>query len=327
MKNAIVVLLAAALLAGCAGSPPQTAPASVRTAERYLRNGVQAFHDSDYAGAAALFGKAHGLYRSLDHGEGMTLAAINLAETALLMGSYARADAQIRAAGAMVEARGLQARFGTRLALLEATAAYGLGEKERALARLAPLLPAFAADHQPTRPVQGDIGIAAVVLRTRMAFDAGEGESSWTYRLENVIRNTAPADAMLRARLWRFQGLLAQRAGDSALARERLEAALALYRQHANRPGTAAVLYELGGLALAAQQWSEAQDYLERALYIHTWILDRPGAAQSLQALAEVHQATGAEAQARVAVRWSSALRGNGAVNWPELRDEVIPAP
>ena len=327
MRNAIVVLLAAALLAGCAGSPPQTAPASVRTAERYLRNGVQAFHDSDYAGAAALFGKAHGLYRSLDHGEGMTLAAINLAETALLMGSYARADAQIRAADAMVTARGLQARFSARLALLEATAAYGLDEKQRALARLAPLLPAFAADHRPTSPVQGDVGVAAVILRTRMAFDAGEGESRWMYRLENVVRKTAPDDAMVRARLCRFQGLLAQRAGDNALARERFEAALALYRQHANRPGTAAVLYEFGQLALAMQRWGEAQDYLERALYIHTWILDRPGAAQSLQALAEVHQATGAEGQARVAAHWTEALRGNGEVNWPDLRDQVIPAP
>jgi tetratricopeptide (TPR) repeat protein len=327
MKSAIaraIVMLLAIALAACAGSPPQQAT-SVREAQRHLRAGVQAFQDSDYATAATAFSRAHMLYRSLDHGEGMVLAGINLAETALAMGSYARAEAQIRAAETLVTTRGLEARYGARLAVLDATAAYGLGDSERALARIAPLLPDFDEDDRPDRVREDGITLAAVILRTRMAFDQRAEEARWTRRVESVMRKASADDAMARARLLRFQGQLAQRQGDAASARERFVVALALYRQRANRPGVAATLDELGGLAMETGQWQAARDYFERALYIHTWILDRPAAARSLQSLAEVHQATGAAPQAEAAARWSDLLRQGTDVNWRALRDQVIP--
>ncbi|MGE0081313.1 MAG: tetratricopeptide repeat protein [Thiohalomonadaceae bacterium] len=298
----------------------------MREAERQMRGGVQAFQDSDYAAATNLFARAHGLYRSIDSGEGMALAGINLAETALAMGSYARADSQIHAARALVATHGLEDRFGARLAVLEATAAHGLGDRERALARLADVLPAFDEDQRPDKVRADGATVAAVVLRTRMAFEDGADAALWTRRLEHTLRRLSGDDVMGRARLLRFQGQLAQRAGDPDTARERLTHALALYRQRAHRAGTAATLYELGGLAADRGDWHAARDYFERALYIHTWILGRPGTADALASLARVHEASGDLARAEAAQRWSALLRQDNDVNWSALRDQVIPA-
>jgi hypothetical protein len=269
-----------------------------------------------------MFAKAQAIYRSMDHTEGLVLCGINLAETAIAIGSFDRAERQISAAEALAQ-RGGNGRYRNRLALLSATVLQGRNEAERALARLAPLLPAFGEDDLAKGGAPADEVLAAMVLRTRIAFEQGNREEAvWTRRLERALARSGTEQPLLRARLLRFQGQLAARRGDRAAAHRSLEEALTAYRARANRPGTAATLGELAQLAVEERDWSRAEEYLSRALFIQLWILDAPGAGNSLQVLAKVHDASGQAQNASVASRWATVARERE-VNWKALRDQL----
>jgi hypothetical protein len=323
MRNVALILMVL-LLGGCAGHGP-VEPEGVRQAERYMGLGVQAFGNDDYTGATAMFAKAQAVYRSMDHAEGMVQAGINLAETAIAIGSYERARRQVAAVEPLARRLNRQV-YVNRLVLLDARALDGARQRDAALARLQSLLPEFGADDAPRAAITAEV-LSAVVLRTRLAqADEERGAlSQWTRRLGRSLAKGGDADGLGKARLLRFEAEVARRNGDRAGARAALEQALVLYRLRANRSGTAATLGELAALALEEGTPTEARGLVERALFIQLWILDRPGAAESLQTLARVQTALGHDAEAAEAQTWAEGLAREGEPDWKQMRERLTP--
>ena len=283
------------LLQAACGSVSDTRPEPVRKSEYYLEHGVSAFENSDYVAATDFLRKALAHYRSIDDTTGVLLSRINLAETALASGNFKAALEQIEEAekGA---ARDPYREHRPRLTLLRAQTHWRADEGERALALLQPLLPNFDSDGRSSeRPTLLQLG--ATTLRTDIAFarddDNKQEARLWLQRLALMLPATAGETTLHRARLLRFEAQLAAHEQAPQNALEKFDQALQRYREGAARPAIAATLTESGKLLMQLGRWEEAEEQLQRALYIRLWIMDRPGAAELLQQLQIVYRELG----------------------------------
>jgi tetratricopeptide (TPR) repeat protein len=281
-------------LGGC-GTVSDQRPEPIRKSEYFLEHGVTAFSDSDYVAATDFFRKALAHYRSIDDTTGVLLSRINLAETALASGNFAAALEQIEAAERIADGEPYR-EYRPRLALLRAQTHWRADEGQKALALLQPLLPPFESDDRSReRPTLLQLG--AVTLRTDIAFarddDEKEEARKWLRRLSLMLPATEGRTTLHHARLLRFEAELAAYAEAPQTALEKYEQALQLYREGAARPAIAATLTESGKLLMQLGRWEEAEEQLQRALYIRLWIMDRPGTAELLQRLQIVYHQLG----------------------------------
>jgi tetratricopeptide (TPR) repeat protein len=284
------------LLSGCSTVSDER-PEPIRKSEYYLEHGVNAFSNSDYVAATDFFSKALANYRSIDDTTGILLSRINLAETALASGNFPAALQNIEAAEMSANAEPYIA-YQPRLTLLRAQTHWRAREKEKALALLERLLPSFdSEDRSQEKPTLLLLG--ATTLRTDIAFALDDNNKQearlWLRRLSLMLPATSGRTAAHQARLLRFEARLAAYEHDYQHALNNFEQALQLYREGAARPAIAATLTESGKLLMTLERWKEAEEKLQRALYIRLWIMDRPGAAELLEQLQTVYRQLGDE--------------------------------
>lgn len=286
--------LALLLLSACSGIS-DTRPELIRKSEYYLEHGVSAYENSDYVAATDFLRKALAHYRSIDNTEGILLSHINLAETALAAGNFAAAEENIDAAEKISQLSNYR-EFNPRLQLMRAQVYWRQHDASNALQQLASLLPPF--DEEQRSEKRPDLlMLGAVTLRTDIAFsrenDAHAEAKLWSHRLSLMLPQTEGNTQLHKARLLRFEAQLAYYEGDPKDALETLEEALQLYRDSAARPAIAATLTERGDMLIKLERWQEAEDELQRALYIRLWIMDRSGSQELLQKLQLVYIALG----------------------------------
>ncbi len=288
-------LLPLSLLLSACGSVSDPRPEPIRQSEYYLEHGVTAFSESDFVAASDFFHKALAHYSSLDNPTGILQSRINLAETALAVGNFDAALESIEAASRIAAAPRHQ-EYLPRLTLLRAQVHWRKQEREQALALLQGLLPEFD-DKQRSREQVELIDIGAATLRTDIAFarqDDNMAEARlWLKRLSEMLRASEEQTPLHQARMLRFEAQLAIHEKAPQQATEKLEQALELYRAAAARPAIAATLTEVARLAMSQGQWQQAEQRLQRALYIRLWILDRSGALETIELLQRVYRQLG----------------------------------
>lgn len=323
-----LLLFAVALLGGCS-SVSDTRPEVVRTSERYLQQGVEAYGNSDYVSATDFFSKALAQYRSIDDLNGILYSRINLAETAMAAGSYAAVRHQLNEAERILVTLG-NSEYQPRLQLLWAQSYWQEKKKEKALEAVQPLLPEFDAEQKPQQRLDA-LMLSAVMLRTDIAFaDIGkdaETAKRWLQRLDFAFARTSDTTALHQARLRRFEAQWELHKGALEEAEESFAEALEAYREAAARPAIAATLSESAHVAMQRGQWPLAEDRLLRALFIRVWILDRIGSAATLDQLSNVYEAEGKSAAAAEAADWSRHIREGKATDWRELGHTYLQGP
>lgn len=86
---ALCLLLYCVMLSGCGGES-FTKPLEIENAERYTKEGVQAFSKAEWEKAQWLFTHALSLYEGIDDRQGVLYSRINLAEVALSVQNYSQ---------------------------------------------------------------------------------------------------------------------------------------------------------------------------------------------------------------------------------------------
>lgn len=323
-----LLLLATALLCGCSGVS-DTRPEVIRTSERYLQQGVEAYGNSNYVSATDLFTKALAQYRSIDDPQGILISRINLAETAMAAGSYTAVKHQLKEAEHVVTTVGGN-EYLPRLELLWAQSYWHEKEGEKALKAVQPLLPGFDADQHPD-VLPDTLVLSAIMLRTDIAFANIDNDDSsaklWLRRLGLAFARTSDTTPLLEARLKRFKAQWALHQGDLMQADDLFAAALTAYRKAAVRPAIAATLNESARVAIQRKQWAIAEDRLVRALFIHVWILDRIGSAATLDQLSTLYMAEGNQDAANQATDWARHIRERKATDWRGLGKTYLQGP
>ncbi len=293
-KSRALILLLLPILSACSGIS-DTRPEPLRKSEYFLEHGVSAFENSDYVAATDFLHKALSHYRSIDNTMGILLSHINLAETALAAGNFPAAESNLSAAEKISRVSGY-ANFQSRLNLLRSQVHWRKHDKEKSLALLQGLLPTFDEEQRSSRKPDL-IMLGAVTLRTDIAFSRDDETKQearlWLRRLSLMLPSTEDNTQLHQARLLRFEAQLAYYDNAPEEALEKLEQTLQLYRQAAARPAIAATLTESGLLLMKMQRWHEAEEKLQRALYIRLWIMDRIGSRELLEHLQQVYQALG----------------------------------
>ncbi|HEX9802546.1 MAG TPA: tetratricopeptide repeat protein [Gammaproteobacteria bacterium] len=322
-------LVLALLLVSACSSVSDTRPEVIRTSERYLEQGVEAYNNSDYPAATDFFSRALASYRSIDNLDGILFSHINLAETAIAAGSYDALRKQLSDAERVIRALGAS-EHEPRLTLLWAQSHWRQGRRENALELLEPLLPRFN-DKQEVGGKLDALALTALMLRTDIAFaslDENDDEARlWLRRLENGYACGSEVTPQHKARLLRFQAQWLMHQGEPAGAEERLQQALDIYRPEAVRPAIAATLEESARVAIQLEQWEQAEDRLLRALYIRVWILDRIGSAEVLDRFGEMYLAQGRREAADEAAEWSRHIREDDATDWRNLSQQYLQRP
>ncbi len=291
-----LIPIALLLLSACSGVS-DTRPEPVRKSEYFLERGVNAFENSDYVAATDFLRKALAHYRSIDDTTGILLSRINLAETALAAANFDAAAEQITAAEAiskMPEYREYQ----PRLILLRAQVHWRQRQTEETLQLLSTLLPAFD-EEQRSREKANLLTLGATTLRTDIAFTRDDDDKQearqWLRRLALMLPATEGDTELHHARLLRFEAQLAYHDNAPQDALNKLEQSLLLYRDAAARPAIAATLTESGQLLMKMQRWQEAEEKLQRALFIRLWIMDRIGSSELFEQLQLVYRQLGDE--------------------------------
>lgn len=296
MNNSKILLaiIAAAILTSCSGVSDHR-PEPIRNSEFFLQSGVRAFENSDYVEATDYLTKALAHYRSIDNTEGVLLSRINLAETALAAGNFQAAEKQIVASKHLVSNNSFP-ELAPRISLLQAQSAWRRGDEKEALELITPLLPIFN-EEQRTSTEPKLITLGATTLRTDIAFkrETPAQQRIWLKRLSLMVPATGGDTTLHSARLLRFEAQVAYQEKKSDKALAKLQRAISHYREVASRPALAATLTELGNMLMGVERWHEADDALQRALYIRLWIMDRHGAAELMNQLQEVYLKLGDE--------------------------------
>jgi tetratricopeptide (TPR) repeat protein len=314
------VLLFIGLLSACSGIS-DTRPDVIRSSERMLERGVNAYINSDYAGATDFFSRALTHYRSIDHRQGMLFSHINLAETALVMGHYPGAEQHLAQAESLAREQGNVGQS-QRVMLLQAQLAWRQRQQEKAEL----ILNTLNAEQEQQGISNGALPLAILSLHTEMAFSTLDEDTTqaklWLERFETTIKRSSDSSPLYQARLQRFQAQLLQQQGEYEQAAILREAALGIYREAALRPAIAATLAEHADAMLAQQRYAEAEQALQRALYIRIWMLDRHNSRELLRQLASVQALQGKDATQNLDYARHIQL---DETRWQSLRQQVKP--
>ncbi|HEV7165207.1 MAG TPA: hypothetical protein VGO35_07475 [Gammaproteobacteria bacterium] len=301
------LLMSSALLAACGSAPPPV-PATEANTRNFMAEAMVAYNDNRYVEARSFFGRAYMQYHSVDDLQGQAHALIDLADSALLQGDVAAARVNLTDAHAVVDSQASLATLKSRLVLMDAYADLQSGDPAGAATRLDGLLAGTG--------VPADVQRAALFARTQAAFDAKATDAGlWLTKLGKPT-----ADALDAARLERLQALAEP---DATKAAALYTDALQRYQNAYYRPGIAATHEEWGARLLAQQDWSNARDHLQRALYVRLWMYDASRSAHILDELATADTALGDATSAKQDAQWAAYLKDGG----DPSKSPVSPAP
>jgi len=278
------------LIQSCASAPPQRPKAWI-DAEQYLQQGTQAFHDDEYAQAADSFSRALKTYLSIDHYPGMIDSYSNLIETTIAIGNYALAHQQLEKIDQLMSDHNDNSRK-TRLAVLKVKLLFNQADYTQALSTLQPLLPEFNAQQQLQNRNSDSLNIISSMARISVTTVSDDADL-WLQRFQLALQPDQRSSIRYQALLLRLQAQRLQQLGKFSDSAALLEQALSLYHQQAYRRGIAATLQQLADLEVSQQHWELADHYLQRALQIHLWTLNRHESIQVLQQLVSINQLLG----------------------------------
>ncbi|HEX6287967.1 MAG TPA: tetratricopeptide repeat protein [Herpetosiphonaceae bacterium] len=125
--------------------------------------------------------------------------------------------------------------------------------------------------------------------------------------LEKLLAETSE-QTLVRAKALHWAGVLASRQVDYAAAQTHYARSLALYRQHCNRQGIAAVLTGLGELAHGQGDYRAARQCFEESLALCRELDDTWGVTRALSGLGAISRDTGDNVTARALFEESLAL-------------------
>lgn len=265
---------------GCGGGAT-TKPIEIENAERDIRDGLQAFSDAKWGKANRFFSSALSIYEGIDDQQGILFSRINLAEVALSVHNFPVSLNHLDLAANIAKTTS-QRPEQARITLLYALVALQQKKIDRAERFIQSLLPEFNGK------IPSMVQIAAVAVRTKIAFIQNKDEALWTNRYANTLNVSITYPSDLNFRLLRFKSLLLQQQGKDAEAESRLQQALAGYKTILNRPGIAATLLELGLLYKTQERWQEAQDYFDRSIAVFRYLNDSGKVIQITEQLKEI---------------------------------------
>lgn len=233
--------------------------------ENYSVDGLQAYAEEDWVRAQRLFNRALSLNQSIDNRLGALTSHINLVEVALALHDDQTAHRHLALATDIVKIDALKS-YQPRITLLHALVAMRENQTDKAIQFLDELLPEFEKDIATTAP--DAIQLAAIAIRTEIAFEEMQNESLWTLRYDNALKKSAHKNTALEARLLRFQSKLLLQQNGYAESAANLQQALMIYKKNLSRSGIAATLLELGMVYEKQNDWQRALNYFKRSVAV-----------------------------------------------------------
>lgn len=311
--RALPLLLTLLLLSACSSSP-DLRPQVYKDGTRHLDQGIRSYRQGNYTLAAQLFNQALSEYSSVDDVDGIQLAHINLAETALRTGHLAAADRHLHQL-AYIAQREQDPRHQLRLGYLRARLLSLQGDNQQAEQQLASLL---------TEPLEGpgtDL-TAAWMLRTRLAQQQTSVQhEKWLEQTQQQFDELSSSQRdRLAPYLWQLQARKLSLDGEQQQALALLGKALQALRKRAERPGIAAMLEDMAGIHQANGDYARAEDHLHRALLVRIWMLDRPGTRQGLQQLLGLYQQADWQDKPEPVRQWLEQSREHSPDDWTRLK-------
>jgi tetratricopeptide (TPR) repeat protein len=278
---ALVLGLICCWLAASCVQRPQTDPdpLTIQVAELKLNSGIAAYEQGNYYGAKIQFTDALTLYRSIDHLSGKAQAHLNLARICLAAGNYKKSGDHLARSRKLATQENI-----TELAPHLDIMASSLAIKEKKW----PAALRILEQHLPTTSEANHNSFALAALQNRILIAIQTEPSAvahWVGMFNEILANNGKAPPAQVARLHRFQGVVAQLAGNLALRDKHFNSALSIYRQNAARPGIAATLFEWGSNAYASNQPDKGLDLLKRSLSVRISMQDYSGCIEVLEML------------------------------------------
>ncbi len=238
------LMLFCLLLAACSsGSVSKTT--RILNAESYSEEAIQAYQNEDWLSAQRLFNRALSLYQEMDNRLAVLSSHINLVEIALARGDTQVAYQHLKLADKIVSIDKLE-NYQPRITLLNALILLQDKQVVKAESLLQPLLPGSGEKEQ--KWVDQDVQLAAIATQIEIAFIQKKDEVFWVLRFEHALKKLANQQQELVGRLLRFQAKLLLQQENYAESADKLQQALALYKNNGSRTGIAGTLLELGEL-------------------------------------------------------------------------------
>jgi tetratricopeptide (TPR) repeat protein len=283
MKAIVWLLSGVALLQACASPLPQQ-PKALREAEQNMQRGTAAYVNDEYHLAANAFTNALDIYQSIDNGDGVFEATVNLLQTSLAVVNLQAARQQLATLRALTAQRVVEAEK-MRIDLLEVRLLHAEGKPDQALAILRPLWPRF--DEQQRVVEDSEFALPVVAATARLMQQTRHADSAlWLTRLQQFELGEDASGQRYRALLLRLQAK--QPSGPDS--EQQLREALGIYRELVYRRGIAITLQQLAALKASQDEWQAADDLYQRSLKVHLWTLNKQQAVEVLQALIAINE-------------------------------------
>lgn len=132
------------------------------------------------------------------------------------------------------------------------------------------------------------IQLIAIAARTKVAFAESRDTSLWVSRYATALRLSDTSDLGILARLLRFQAQLLQQQEYFSVAEGKLQQALGYYKDSTSRPGIAQTLSELAELHKQQNRWLNAAEYTQRAIAVFRYLGNIAKVAQLKKGLIEI---------------------------------------
>ena len=263
-------------------------PTLMLNAENYSADAMQAYDEENWIRAQRLFNQALALYQSIDNRTDTLITHINLVEVALAKHDSQVAQRHLTLATDIVQTDGLKS-YQSRIALLNALMALQQKQMIKTIHFLNDLLPEFKDEIAITGI--NAIQLAAIAIRTEIAFQQKNKESLWTLRYGNALKKSANKNTALEARLLRFQSRLLLQQGDYEKSTANLQQALKIYKKNLSRSDIAATLLEIGMLYEKQSDWQRTLNYFKRSIAVFSSIRNTEKVNKVTAMLAKVKSA------------------------------------
>ncbi len=270
MIKACGIIIMAALLGACGGTPPQKLPEPLQSAADAETRGIVAYRAGRYPTSIKHFSTALKYYKSIDHPSGQARAYINLAQSALAINQLELVRRQIDQLEELINYANLKT-YSSRLLLLKSTYLTRLQAYQQAIEITDRIID--SADIE-TGTQNGNLKTAALINRAILAVKTDDPQSkARILETRRLLDKDTEKSAYIR--LLRLEGELELAQKNHTAAEQLLKNALSGYRETLYQPGIAASLADLGELKLATGEPAIADIYLKRALDIRLIIGDR----------------------------------------------------
>jgi len=287
-------------LSACASAPiTDTSPTSFKKASALLHHGVTLFAEYDYEKSHLAFEQALIEYRRIDNPEGIAKSCLGLAKIAQTMNKPIMRDRYLNNAERLIKRYALTYLHG-HLAIQKSASLINEQQFVPAKTQLKPYL------NSQTIAIK----LAALQNRTRIAFsESNEDRTYWLQQYSIAITDKLSDHA---ARALRFEAGLSK---EKQTTENLLTQALNIYRERGNQPGIAATLTQWAVFDINRNKYGDAQDKLQRALFIRQHLNDSKHALIILKQLEKVYQHNNAPMLSS-ATRWIKLLKSNAYISW-----------